>query len=117
MFRGEGRGEERRGKEGKGGRKEGKGGKKGEKGGKKRGERGERGEGRLNLDPSFDPTNTLYHVGAHKDLIKTIQKEMNAFQVHHNHVIYHKDQMHDLLANLPTDEIVIKADFIQNIIH
>jgi hypothetical protein len=49
--------------------------------------------------------------------MRTMKKEMSAFRIHHDHVIYHKEQMRDLLAHLSRDEIVIKADFVQNIVH
>jgi hypothetical protein len=68
----------------------------------------------------LDPTLRLFvslRTGARKDLMRTMKKEMSAFRIHHDHVIYYKEQMQDLLAHLSQDEIVIKADFIQNIVH
>jgi hypothetical protein len=49
--------------------------------------------------------------------MRTMKKEILAFQIHHDHVIYHKEQMQDLMTHFPQDEIIIKADFIQNIVH
>lgn len=49
--------------------------------------------------------------------MKTVKKEMSSFVSHDNHVNYHKKQMEILLENLSYGEIVIKCDFIQNIVH
>lgn len=51
------------------------------------------------------------------DMMATMQKEMSTFAAHSQHVTYAKEQSRSLLENLPHDEIVIKADFIQNIVH
>jgi hypothetical protein len=51
----------------------------------------------------LDPTLRLFvslRTGARKDLMRTMKKEMSAFRIHHDHVIYHKEQMQDLLAHL-----------------
>ena len=61
-------------------------------------------------------TNEQY-VGTREELMETIKAEMNSYQKHVDHVIYHKTQMHQLLQNFADNELVIKADFIQNIVH
>ena len=47
----------------------------------------------------------------------TLRKEMLAHNEHERHVIFHKEQVASLLENFATNEIVILADFIQNIAH
>lgn len=61
-------------------------------------------------------TNELY-TGRRIDLLETMQKEMEFFVEHDRHNIYHKDQMDQLLENFHENTIIIKADFIQNIVH
>lgn len=50
-------------------------------------------------------------------LMQTMVNEMTCFQAHAQHVHYHKRQMRDLLENFGERELIIKADFIQNIVH
>ena len=49
--------------------------------------------------------------------METVQREMAVFNKHCDHVAYHKDQMRILHDNFPHDSIIIKCDFIQNIVH
>jgi hypothetical protein len=49
--------------------------------------------------------------------MQSMRAEMTAFQKHAEQVIYQKKQMRELHANFKPDEIIIKADFIQNISH
>jgi hypothetical protein len=52
-----------------------------------------------------------------EQLMETMCQEMNEFHIHNNHVLFHKTQMRNLMSNFATDEIIVKADFIQNIVH
>jgi hypothetical protein len=61
-------------------------------------------------------TNELY-IGSREQLMQTMVKEMETFAEHTEHVIYHKRQMRDLLANFSQTDVIIKCDFIQNIVH
>lgn len=47
----------------------------------------------------------------------TMKQEMEFFVAHHHHVTHHKEQTRILLRDFGNDEVVIKADFIQNIVH
>lgn len=51
------------------------------------------------------------------DMVKTFKKEMKSFHTHSEHVEHSKEQMRQLQEHLPRDEIIVKADFIQNIVH
>lgn len=57
------------------------------------------------------------YVGTRKQMMKTMKKEMGAFAAHTKHVIYHKEQLMRLHDNFPHDSIIVKCDFIQNILH
>jgi hypothetical protein len=61
-------------------------------------------------------TNEQY-LGTRNDMSITIKREMDIFVAHSEHVIYHKSQARTLLEGLTDDEIIIKCDFIQNIVH
>ena len=43
--------------------------------------------------------------------------KMNAFTEHHTHVIHYKTQIHELFTTFQHNKIIIKVDFIQNIVH
>lgn len=55
--------------------------------------------------------------GTRSDLSRMIQTEMEIFNKHHDHVLYHKEQMESLMQQLEQHEVIIKSDFIQNIVH
>jgi flagellar biosynthesis regulator FlbT len=50
-------------------------------------------------------------------MMLTMVAEMNTFAEHHTHVIHYKTQIRELLATFQHNEIIIKVDFIQNIVH
>lgn len=52
-----------------------------------------------------------------EQLMANMRQEMAEFHIHDNHVIFHKTQMRELLQTFAHDEIIVKADFIQNIVH
>lgn len=49
--------------------------------------------------------------------MKLMKEKLRVFSIHDDHVIYHKQQMEALKDNLPVGNIIVKADFIQNILH
>lgn len=57
------------------------------------------------------------HTGSQKTMLKDMISEMKFFVEHDEHVEYHKDQIAHLLEHFGNYEVVIKADFIQNIVH
>lgn len=61
-------------------------------------------------------TNKQY-IGVCLQLMNTMASEMEMFVSHSDHVIYHKRQMRTLLERFSHTDLVIKCDFIQNIVH
>lgn len=57
------------------------------------------------------------YIGTREQLIGSMKKEMAAFAEHNDHVVYHKDEMMRLHDVFPHDSIILKCDFIQNILH
>lgn len=55
--------------------------------------------------------------GQRKDLMESGVDEMKFFVRHNRHNEHHKAQMWQLQENLPDRAVIIKADFIQNIVH
>lgn len=55
--------------------------------------------------------------GTRQNLVDFTRKEMEFFVTHHEHTKLHKQQVWDLLENLPDNAIILKSDFIQNIVH
>jgi len=56
-------------------------------------------------------------VGTRRTFMKTMRKEMRTLRKHHKLVLNHKKHLRHLLENFKQDEVVIKCDFIQNIVH
>lgn len=50
-------------------------------------------------------------------MLTTLKKEMSSFAKHSEHVQYSKEQMQNLQDQFGQTEVIIKADFIQNIVH
>jgi hypothetical protein len=57
------------------------------------------------------------YTGSRCEFMISAKKEMDFFVEHDAHVVYHKHQMEQLLENFPPHSVLIKADFIQNIVH
>lgn len=55
--------------------------------------------------------------GSRQQCVEILKEEALAFNQHHRHVLFHKDQMRHLLDNFREDQMVISCDFIQNIVH
>ena len=55
--------------------------------------------------------------GTRRKFMEGMIEEMREFVTHDNHVVYHKEQLRTLLRDFKSNELVIKADFIQNIVH
>lgn len=55
--------------------------------------------------------------GTRREMIRSMKAEMKSYNSHCKHVLHHKNQMRQLLANFPHNSIIIKGDFIQNILH
>lgn len=55
--------------------------------------------------------------GKRRECMELMQREVLAFNKHHRHALFHKNQMRYLLENFGEDEVVISCDFIQNIVH
>lgn len=51
------------------------------------------------------------------NMIKSFKTEMKSFRAHSDHVEHSKEQLRHLHDHLQHDEIIVKADFIQNIVH
>lgn len=49
--------------------------------------------------------------------MKSMVKEMQVLEHHDDHVVYHKSQLRHLMDNFAHDEIIIKLDYIQSIVH
>lgn len=70
----------------------------------------------IKVSQHFQPWLIIY-TGTRAQYMSAMHKEMEQHVAHDSHVIYHKEQIRALLENFKQNEIVIKADFIQNISH
>lgn len=57
------------------------------------------------------------YAGSRATLLTNMRKEMKVYVEHCIHVLYHKEQMRLLHLNFPPNSVIIKCDFIQNILH
>ena len=51
------------------------------------------------------------------DLMQIMREELLGFKVHSTYVEWHKGQMASLLQSVGNSVIIIKSDFIQNLVH
>jgi hypothetical protein len=57
------------------------------------------------------------YINTRREIMQSMRAEMTAFWKHAEQVIYQKKQMRELHTNFKPNEIIVKADFIQNISH